>query len=187
MGDQHRLMWTIRASELAFDHRWARVRHDTVELPNGVIMDDYYYWDGGDFAQVFAMTQENEVLLVRQYKHAIRDIVLELPGGMLNTSDEDPLVAARRELGEETGYQSDTWHSLGVLFPSSAKATTKGHAFLALDAYEAGNPTPDVSEHIEVVRCSVRDLGDAISRGEIRDSNSIAVVFLAVKALERLK
>jgi ADP-ribose pyrophosphatase len=172
--------WTVHKSELAFDHPWAKVRCDIVELPSGKVLDDYYYWDGGHFVQVFAMTQKGDVLLVRQYKHGAGEIVLELPAGMIDESDEDPEAAARRELYEETGYRSNSWRSLGVLLPSSAKATTRAYAFLALDAYHAGDSHPDETEDIEIVHCSVVEFIELISRGSIHDSNSIAIAFLAL-------
>ena len=55
-------------------------------MSNGVILDDYFYWEGGDFVQVFALTREQEVILVLQYKHGVRDIILDLPAGMIDGS-----------------------------------------------------------------------------------------------------
>jgi ADP-ribose pyrophosphatase len=61
--------WRILETKLVLDSRWARVRLDSCELASGLTIPDYYYWEGGDFAQVFALTQSGEVLLTRQYKH----------------------------------------------------------------------------------------------------------------------
>src|SRR5437899_611317 len=95
--------WRVKESRLVLDNRWAKVRLDSCELPNGTLVPDYYYWEGGDFAQVFAITARNEVVLTRQYKHGVKEIVVELPAGLVGHG-ETPLAAAQRELLEETGY-----------------------------------------------------------------------------------
>src|SRR4051812_21387285 len=112
--------WRVLKSELAFENKWAKIRHDECELPGGQIVEDYYYWEGGDFSQVFALTLDREVVLTRQYKHGVKEVVLELPAGMIS-SNELPLVTAKRELQEETGYTAKDWIPLGELNVSSAK------------------------------------------------------------------
>jgi ADP-ribose pyrophosphatase len=177
--------WRVRETELVFDNRWARVRRDACELPDGRLVPDYYYWEGNDFAQVFALTDESRVVLVRQYKHAVKEIVLELPAGLISPQDEAPLAAARRELLEETGFEAGEWQALGRLNASSAKATTRAYPFLATRARRVAEPRPDENEQIEVVLATVPDLMDLISAGEIRDSNSIACSLLSLRALNR--
>ena len=80
-----------------------QVRRDARELPGGKVVDDYYYWDGSDFAQVFALSAGSQVLLVRQYKHAVKEVTLELPAGLI-APGESAIDCACRELLEETGY-----------------------------------------------------------------------------------
>src|ERR1700733_14757048 len=91
--------WHILKSKLVFDNRWAKIRLDECELPNGQVVPNYYYWEGGDFAQVFALTTANEVILTRQYKHGVKEIVTELPAGLID-SNETSIAAAKRELRE---------------------------------------------------------------------------------------
>ncbi len=178
--------WKVKSTCLVVDHQWAKVRQDVVELPNGDILDDYYYWEGSDFAQVFALTAECKVILVRQYKHGVKEIVLELPAGMIESVDADPLVTAQRELLEETGFEAETWQSLGVLHVSSAKATTRAYPFLAQNAQWIHSPTLDDAEDIQVTFCSIPELLNLIAEGSIRDANSIATCFKALQALERI-
>jgi len=94
--------WRVLKSALVLDNAWARVRKDRCALPNGTVIQDYYYWEGGDFAITFAVTEQEEVLLVRQYRHGPREVVVEIAGRLINTEKESPMEAAQRELLEET-------------------------------------------------------------------------------------
>ena len=178
--------WQVRRTELVLDTPWAKVRRDWCVLPDGTKIDDYYYWEGGDFAQVFAVTGNDEVILVRQYKHGTREIGLELPAGVLNDSDADPLQAAQRELKEETGFTGTEWESLGSMSVSAAKSTARSHSFLVTGATRTSGQMLDATENIEVVVMPLSDLPGAIAAAKIRDSNSVATCFLAFHALERI-
>lgn len=177
--------WHVRRSRLVLDNSWAKVRCDTCELPDGTVIDEYYYWEGGDFAQVFALTSDQEVVLTRQYKHAVKEVVLELPAGLIGGNLEAPLAAAKRELLEETGFVATQWLDLGQLNVSSAKSTTRAHAFFAQEARRISNQQLDVNEKIDVVVVPIDELLQMIREGQIRDANSIATTFLVLQRLGR--
>jgi len=178
--------WRVISSELVFDNRWARVRRDSCDLGNGVTIPDYFYWQGGDFVQVFALTTSGEVLLTRQYKHGVKEIVIELPAGLIDLTDESPLAAAKRELSEETGYSGGRWTPLGILNVSSAKATTRAFSFLALEVMLVSQQQLDSTEQIECLRVSQDSFMKMIVSGTIHDSSSLATSFLAFNAKEAL-
>jgi ADP-ribose pyrophosphatase len=178
--------WQVANSELVLDTQWAKVRKDECLLPNGVRVADYYYWEGGSFSQVFALTPDGSIVLVRQYKHGVKEVVLELPAGMISGSDRDPLTTARRELREETGFEAEEWSQLGTLNVSSAKADTHAFPFLARNARQVTQPKPDVTEDLEVVLVPISSLIAHIRQGEIRDSNSLATCFLALLHLGQI-
>ena len=175
--------WRVANSELVLNSKWARVRRDWCELPNGSKVDDYYYWEGGDFAIIFALTADLKVAVVRQYKHGVKEVVSELPAGMNMDTDGNPLETAKRELREETGCEAKEWHPLGLLNVSSAKATTKAYAFLALSVQQVCAPRPDETEEIQVVYSTFSSVLDQIATGEFRDSNSVATCLLALRQL----
>ncbi len=177
--------WVVKQSTLALDHRWARVRRDHCVLQDGSEIADFYYWDGGDFAQVFAVTEDNEVLLVRQYKHGAHEVVLELPAGILEPH-EPALQAARRELREETGFGGGRWTPLAVLFASPTKSTVRAFGFLAVKVQWQGEPVHDRTECMQVLGAPLSEIPELISAGELRDVNSIAFSYLAMQALQPL-
>jgi 8-oxo-dGTP pyrophosphatase MutT (NUDIX family) len=179
--------WKIKKTELVLDHRWAKVRRDECGLPNGEIVPDYFYWEGGDFAQVFAVTSDKKVVLTRQYKHGAKSVVIELPAGLIGTDGETALAAAKRELQEETGYAGDEWTPLSELNVSAAKSTTKASAFLLTDAVKIADVISSPSEQIETFLLPIDELIQYIMERKIIDVNSLAITFLATQKLGWLR
>ena len=81
--------WQTKDSVLVLDNRWAKVRRDICLLPDGTEIDGYYYWEGGHFAQIFALTAEDQVVLVRQYRHGVKEVNIELPAGLIDAYDPE--------------------------------------------------------------------------------------------------
>ncbi|MGA9377897.1 MAG: NUDIX hydrolase, partial [Phormidium sp.] len=123
--------WRILKSKLVFNNKWVTIRQDEVELPKGEIIDDFFVFVRPDIVLVFPVTENQEIVFVRQYRHATGEILLELPAGRLDSEIEDAEVAARRELEEETGYIAKELIKLGTLYDNPIKDTNKIHLFLA--------------------------------------------------------
>lgn len=176
--------WRVLSSRPALDDPWFRVRRDTVELPDGTVVDDYSVAERKDFSLVAAVTPADELVLVRQWKHGIGQITLELPGGVVDAGDAQD--AAARELLEETGYACDglRWVGGGPLDPS--KETNSVHLYAGTGARRVAEQELDVTEEIEVVLVPVGELRDRIRAGEITAPTSVAGIYLALDALGRL-
>ena len=181
---EHLLPWRVLGSELVLDNRWARVRKDSCALPDGGLIPDYYYWEGGDFAIVFALTAEQEVLLVRQYRHGAREITIELPAGLVDTEGESPLQAAQRELLEETGYSGGEWKLLRPIHVSTGKSTTQAFVFLARGLRREGPQQLEDGEDVEVMTRPLKEFATLVTNGAIHDAPSLAAAFLAMQVLQ---
>ncbi|MCU0354583.1 MAG: NUDIX hydrolase, partial [Cytophagales bacterium] len=171
--------WKTLHAEMVLDHRWYKVRREEVQLPDGRVLDDYYLSVRPEVAVVFPLTASGEVVMVRQYKHGAGEILLELPGGIVDDTDASPEEAARRELREETGYVSDDWTLLGTVHDDPTKNTNRFHLYLARNARRATEQALDENEEIAVETFPLAQVMQLAASGEIRTANSLATILLA--------
>jgi len=127
-----------------------------------------------DCVAILVFDPEGKLLLVRQYRHAVGDELLEIPAGCIEP-DESPEQAVRRELREETGYLPREVLRLGGFFSSPGYCTEYLHLFLAKDL-EYNPLQAEDTESIELVRVSPNDIEDLIVSGKIRDAKSVAAL-----------
>lgn len=123
-----------------------------------------------DWVNVMALTANNECLLVKQYRHGQDDITTEIPGGVIDSHESDPLEAAKRELLEETGYASDSWERLGSVSPNPAFINNYCHIYLALNAQKTSEQNLDPFEEIEIFTRPLDDIPELIRNGTIQHS-----------------
>ena len=170
------LIETKISSENIYDGTLLHVKKDKVELPNGDI--SYREWIKHPGASaVIPVTDNNEIILVRQYRYPIQQVTLEIPAGKLDAEGEDPLDCAKRELSEETGYQAEKYTFLTKL------ATTVGFSnefiyIYAAEGLTAGRQHPDEDEFINVCTLTMDEAMAKVRSGEICDAKSITAVLL---------
>ena len=143
--------WKILHAEWALDNPWCRVRRDTVELPSGKIIDDYFVHVRPAVVLVFPVTADGNAVMVRQYKHGAGEVLLEFPGGVFDPQTETAEAGAARELREETGYTAATLEPLGAVYDNPTKDTNKINFFLARNAAKTSETEFDPTEDIETV------------------------------------
>ena len=175
--------WKILKSKLVFDNQWFTIRQDQVQLPNGKIIDDFFVLVRPDIVLTLAVTSNQEIVFVRQYRHATGEVLLELPAGSFNPKLESAETAARRELIEETGYVPIEMISLGTLYDNPIKDTNTIHLFLAKDVQPSGKQQLDATEDIEIVLVPVSQVMERIYQREIRVSGTLAGIFLGLNLL----
>lgn len=130
-----------------------------------------------NWVNIIAITPDDEIVLIKQYRHGSDSITIEIPGGAVNHK-EDLLLAAKRELQEETGYTSRSWTSLGKIEVNPAFMTNYCETFLAIDAEKTQNQNLDPFEEIEVFLEDKNNINLLIMRGEITHSLVIAAFYL---------
>ena len=172
--------WKILESH----HIHKNVRIDKCELPNGMMLEGFVL-EYGDWATILAVTKQQEVVLVRQYRHGAQKVILELPGGAMET-EESPMQSARRELLEETGYTSDNFVQIGCVSPNPANQTNLIYSFLALDVEKVGDQELDETEEIEVVLKPLEEVIRMAKSGELLQSMQVSTVFFALAYMNRI-
>ena len=157
-------------------------RIDTVERPDGSRATRDVAVHPGAVA-IVAVDEDDQVLLVRQYRSPAERVLLEIPAGTLDRRDdgsvEDPDIASRRELEEETGYRAASWRLLGRFWTAPGFATEQMFLYLASDLSIAGDDRrmPEADERLHLVRLPWQDAVAAAERGEIADAKSIVGLF----------
>ena len=116
--------WKVLKSEYLARKPWFTVRHESLELPDGRRVPDYYVLEYPDWINVIAITRDGRFVLVDQYRHALGETSYEIPAGVTEPSDESMVAAAQRELAEETGYGGGEWRLLTTLSPNPATPTS---------------------------------------------------------------
>jgi 8-oxo-dGTP pyrophosphatase MutT (NUDIX family) len=161
-----------------------RFRIDKCELANGNLLDATIF-EFRSWANVLALTENNEAVLVSQYRHGVCEVLWELPGGVVE-EDEDPAEGIRRELLEETGYAASNIVQIGKLYPNPALQTNTLHCFLARDVAKVSEQRLDAGEDIEVRLVPLDELIEMAMRGEFPHALQMAVLFSALAHLRRI-
>jgi ADP-ribose pyrophosphatase len=162
-----------------------RFRIDKVELRNGKTFEPMVL-EFRSWANTVALTKNDEVVLVKQYRHGVKENLLELPGGVVEDG-EDPLVGAGRELMEETGYSTENIVEVGRIYPNPALQHNTLFCYLATDVELIGVQHLDEAEEIEVHLMPLDELIAMTRQGKFLHALHVAVLFQALAYLGRVK
>ena len=143
------------------------VESHTVELPDGQVISDWPWLVTPDYINVVAVTEIGEFICFRQTKYGVEGTSLAPVGGYLE-ADEDPLDTAKRELLEETGYESHSWLSLGSYTVDGNRGAGTAHLFLARDARRVAEPISDDLEEQQLLHLSRSEVEAALAAGEFK-------------------
>ncbi|MBV8749567.1 MAG: NUDIX hydrolase [Candidatus Eremiobacteraeota bacterium] len=184
MSEERQRPWRLISSEYRIQTNFLRLRADRVELPNGIVVEDYFVRESRGFCIVFALTPDKHVLLVRQYKHGAGEVLVELPAGMIDEG-ESPEECAVRELVEETGYTGTAPELVRAFHTDPTNATGRFYLYLVRDAVRTHEQQFDVTEDIDVETASMDEVRAMALDGRIAAGAQVAAALVALAYLGR--
>lgn len=166
-----------------FEGRIIRVRTDTVRLPNGAEAGREVVEHPGGVC-VAPLTEDGDLLFVRQYRYPYGETVLELPAGKRDRDGEDPLTCGKRELLEETGATAENYTFLGKVYPTPGFCNEIIYLYLATDL-QFGEAQPDEDEFVEVERIPLQRAVEMVMNNEIPDAKTQIAILKTAHLLNK--
>lgn len=179
------MKWKTLSTEYLSKHIYFTARRDRCQRGDGTIVDPYFVVEMPTSATALAVTADNKVIMVRQYRHPINDVIMELPGGFVDPG-EDFETAMHRELLEETGYSFEKVEWVGRVAANPGVLNNFTELFLATGGVKTHEQNLDHNEEIEVVEISMDDLQQLILGQEMVQSLHLSCVFFALLRLGKL-
>ncbi len=179
------MKWKILSSEYISRHRYFTARKDKCETPEGKIIDPYYVVELPKTVCAVAITEEGEVLMVKQYRHPIAETILELPGGFVD-GNETPEIAMRRELKEETGYDFSSMIPVGKIAANPGVLNGFTYFFLAQGGIKTSAQKLDENEELVVEKIPLQALKELLLENEIVQSLHANCAFYTLRKLGML-
>jgi 8-oxo-dGTP pyrophosphatase MutT (NUDIX family) len=178
--------WKTLSSEYLFSDLWFKVRKDKCETPGGKIVDPYYVYEFPTWVTAVPVTEDGKIIMVRQYRHALGETCIEIPGGCVDATDRNFEEAVARELLEETGYSFSSYEYLGKTSANPSTNNNLMHMFLAKGGRLIGQQQLDANEEIEVVLFSVDEVKQMLKENKIIQSMHVTCFLYALHKLEQL-
>ncbi|ANJ06763.1 NUDIX hydrolase [Streptomyces sp. BPPL-273] len=178
--------WEVRGTATPFRGKKTSVRTDDVVMPDGSVVTRDYQVHPGSVA-VVALDGEGRVLVIKQYRHPVRERLWEIPAGLLDVPGENPLHAAQRELYEEAHVKAEDWRVLTDVYTTPGGCDEAVRIFLARNLSEAEGARFEVEDEeadMELARVPVADLVRGVLAGELHN-NCLVVGVLSLLAAER--
>jgi 8-oxo-dGTP pyrophosphatase MutT (NUDIX family) len=178
--------WEKLSTRYLVKEKWATLRVDTCKLQGGSIKDDYYVLEYPDWVNAVAVTEDNKIILVRQYRHSADIISLEIPGGVID-GDEKPEDAVKRELLEETGYSFKTQELIATVYPNPATSNNRTFTYLLTGGVKTHEQHLDEHEILNVEEYTFEEAKQLVMENKIAQSLHTNGLFYGLVKLGLIK
>lgn len=178
--------WQTIYSEYLFNDKWFKVRKEAYRTPSGKIVEPYYVYEFPTWVGIVPVTEDGRIVLIKQYRHAIGEVCIEIPGGCVDDTDKDLESAASRELLEETGYFFSSYDYLGKISPNPSTNTNFLHMFLARGGKKVAGQQLDANEEIEIIFVTIKELKELVRERKIIQSMHVSCILYALEKLGEL-
>ena len=188
--DKDTLAWEEIRTEHIVQDKWIDFRRSAYRFPDGSEFEPYYSYSRRDYVVIVASDEEGNYLCVRQFRQGIKEVTTEFPAGGIERKDgreygpgdlsaEDALEAAKRELREETGYESDEWTHLLTVPSNATIADNYAYLFAADKCRKVSGQSLDETEFLSVKKFGAQEIEDMIAKGGFQQAVHVAAWLLA--------
>lgn len=179
--------WKILSSEYLFNDLWFKVRKDKCITPQGKIVDPYYVYEFPTWVTAVALTEDGKIVLEKQYRHALGETCIEIPGGCVDDTDSSLEDAIKRELLEETGYSFSSYEYLGKISANPSTNSNLMHMFLAKGGKKIASQDLDHNEEIEIELATIEELKQLLRDNKIVQAMHVTCIMYALERMGELK
>lgn len=180
------LKWEKLSSRYLVREKWATLRVDTCKLQNGTVKDDYYVLEYPDWANAVALTTDNKIIMVRQYRHGADLVSLEIPGGVIDPG-EKPEDGIKRELLEETGYSFDHCELIATLYPNPATSNNRTFTYLLTGGVKTHTQHLDEHEILNVEEYTIEEAKALLEDNQIAQALHSSALFYGLLKLKAIR
>lgn len=169
--------WETLSREYLSRRPWLTARRDTVRLPSGVVLNEYYVLEYPAWVNIIARDINGNYVMIRQYRHGLDNVFWEIVAGVVDDTDASPLDAAKRELMEETGYGKGSWKLLATIAPNPGAMNNLCYCFLAEGVEKVSTQHLERSEDIAVHILPEEEVIHLLESGEISQALMVAPLY----------
>ena len=196
--DDKDLIWKEIKTEHIIQDEWIDFRKSAYRFPDGTVFEPYYSYSRRDYTIIVAKDEDGKFICVRQFRQGIKEVTTEFPAGGIERTDgkeyggksagtnvaaEDALDAAKRELREETGYESDNWTHLITIPSNATMADNYAHVFRADNCRKVAGQTLDSTEFLNVVKYTESEIEELIGKGKFQQMSHV-MAYLMSKSMK---
>lgn len=180
------MLWQIKSTEYISKHKYFTARKDSCVMPDGTEVPEYFVVEIPVSACALAITEDNKVILAKQYRHPIGEVVTEIPGGFMDEG-EDPHMAIERELLEETGHTFSSIEYVGKIAANPGILNNYTYLFLARGGKKVKAQSLDYNEEIELELLPVETVRTMLLNNEFKQALHVSCLFYAFNKMDSEK